>query len=136
MKRVVEFSIFISETYLSLPQDDPDLHKGSDLGRSLLLRALSEGNDQSPILKRLEKTFLHGVDAEDLARFVSDGCLFYKFISTELEKLPKHNEIIPGRHLICVELKDDAVKISALYDPKMQPQPLHYCTFGVFTEGG
>jgi hypothetical protein len=150
---------------LSRPEDDPDLHEGSEPRRSLLLlRALRALRDESAILRRLEQTFLHEIDPEDLVRFVSDGCLFYKFISNGLEELHKkrkHYEMIPvaerggleqinsganrrqARHLICVELKDDAVEISTPYDPnngdtnlEIKPRLLHNCVFGVFAEGG
>ncbi|KAI3321053.1 HET-domain-containing protein [Xylariaceae sp. AK1471] len=147
------------------PEDDPDLHEGSEPRQSLLLlRMLRALRDEDPVLRRLEHAFLLEVNPKNLARFVSDGCLFYKFISTGLEKLksfeergynrtrPGHGylELINGganqrqdRHLISVELEYNAVKISAAYvtdhgDPYFTrtPQLLHDCTFGVSTEEG
>lgn len=148
---------------LSRPEDQPDLHEGSEPRQSLLLlKALRSLREKDPIIKRLENTFLLEVNAEKTARFVADGCLFYQFISTGLERIasqsrkhrvrralgsnrraPRADNRIPGEDLILVELKENAVEISAAYDTKngdlhLQSSPtlLHNCVFSVFTEKG
>ncbi|KAI0404105.1 HET-domain-containing protein [Xylaria palmicola] len=144
---------------LSRPDDNPDLYQGSEPRQSLLLlkllRALRGGNK---IIGRLAGSFLLEVDPEDMVRFVSDGCLFYRFISTGLEAIGSTHisamsrtnlEVIERgtnqrqpRHLIIIELKDDAVEISAAYDTpfgnrylERRPRLLHNCIFGAFPEG-
>lgn len=150
---------------LSRPEDQPDLYEGSEPRQSLLLlQALRALREKDPIIKRLENTFFLEVNAETTARFVADGCLFYQFISTGLERIasqpqqrvrrilkgyrrvPLANSSaprIPGRDLILVELRENAVEISAAYNTKdgdlhleRSPTLLHNCIFNVFTEKG
>jgi hypothetical protein len=76
------------EKLFSHAEDDPDLHEGSEPRQSLLLlRVLRESRNENDILRSLERTFLLETDPENVVRYVSNGCLFYKFISTGLEKL-------------------------------------------------
>jgi hypothetical protein len=100
------------------------------------------------------------VSQEHLAQYVSDGCLFYKFISTGLREIKlfedsiattDHAHLYPNRitnqgqdhHWISIELQDDAVEISAAHvtsggDPNFKNTPwlLHDCVFGFSTDEG
>ncbi|KAI1192544.1 HET-domain-containing protein [Nemania serpens] len=124
---------------LSRPEDDPDLHEGSEPRQSLLLlKALRTYYQKDPILKKLENTYLLEVNAEKTAGFVSDGCLFYQFISTGLEQiagqlqyqrqrraLRPYNRVppidsntsrVPDSNIILIELNGNAVEIRAVHD--------------------
>ncbi|KAI1175286.1 HET-domain-containing protein [Nemania sp. FL0916] len=124
---------------LSRPDDNPDLHEGTEpLQSLLLLKVLRELSDQDGMIKRLGGSFLLEVKPEQTAQYVADGCLFYKFIETGLESVrsqrrsegrrsnhPRRNLLgmpvngndtnVPSSDLIIVEMKDDAVEISTTY---------------------
>jgi hypothetical protein len=149
---------------LSRPEDHPDLHEGSEPRQSLLLlKVLRSLRDKDPVLKTLEGAFFLEVDLEQLSQFVSDGCLFYKFISTGLDDVDKYQEYDrrrrnrpspqyqvhdegvrePNTRLVIIELKDNAVEISTTYRTQngghylqTKPRLLNHCVFGVFPEEG
>lgn len=148
---------------LSRPEDDPDLHEGSEPRQSLiLLRYLSALRERDDILKKLEWTFLHEVHPQHLDKYVSDGCLLYKFIATGMKKVRENRtddeKRIDRKHtmeqtnrdvnqrksgqLISITLYEDAVEIKTPYDAskgardsylRKVPRLLHHCVFGVLT---
>ena len=141
---------------LSRPEDNPDLHNALEPRQPLLLlnalRALR--GDGDPDLKALERTFLLEVDMQDLRRFKLDGCLFYAFILTGLEKLKRKRDLSrfdkagvlgseeTSRHVISIKLEDDAVEICAPYGSvddngrRKRLRLLNDCVFGVFHDRG
>lgn len=144
---------------LSLPDDNPDLYEIVEPSQSLLLlRVLRSLLSNNSVLEALERTFLIEVDDMQIANAVSDGCLFYKFVSSGLRKPKKGAQRAsysnraeahgsdsqrPARFWIGVKLDDNAVEISALYNTtrgsisseSLKHHVLHQCVFGVFAEG-
>ncbi|RSL46647.1 hypothetical protein CEP53_010256 [Fusarium sp. AF-6] len=113
-------------------------------------------------LKALERTYLIEVDDAQIAQAVSDGCLFYKFISSGLKNLREHRRVAgtrlflsdvaeearssdsqrPARFWIGIRLNDNAVEICAFYNAMRdgfmgedrEREILNDCVFGVFAE--
>ncbi|UPK97207.1 hypothetical protein LCI18_008142 [Fusarium solani-melongenae] len=149
---------------ISLPEDNPDLYEIVEPSQSLLLlRVLRTLLSHNSVLEALERTFLLEVDDMQIAHAVSDGCLFYEFVSSGLKKIRKPRKAIqatsfsndaeeahgsdgqrPARFWIGVKLDDNAVEISAFYNitgkhsrsESMRHEILHHCVFGVFAEEG
>ncbi|KAJ4203118.1 hypothetical protein NW759_015224 [Fusarium solani] len=79
---------------ISLPEDNPDLYEIVEPSQSLLLlRVLRRLLSNNSILEGLERTFLVEVDDMQIAHAVSDGCLFYEFVSSGLKKLRKPRKV-------------------------------------------
>ncbi|EEU35828.1 uncharacterized protein NECHADRAFT_77212 [Fusarium vanettenii 77-13-4] len=143
---------------LSLPEDNPDLYEIVEPSQSLLLlRVLRTLLRNNSILEALERTFLVEVDDMQIAHAVSEGCLFYEFVSSGLNKIRKPKTVSndaeeahggdsqrPARFWIGIKLDDNAIEISAFYNTtrgsitseSLKYQVLHHCVFGVFAEEG
>ncbi|RSM00832.1 hypothetical protein CEP52_008903 [Fusarium oligoseptatum] len=145
---------------VSRPDDNPDLYEVGEPRQSLLLlRVLRTLMNKNSALKALEQTYLIEVDDAQIAQAVSDGCLFYKFISSGLKNLREHRRVAGTGSflsdvaeearssdsqrvaLLCIgiRLSDNAVEISALYRGNTRGEAvgceiLNRCVFGVFAE--
>ncbi|RSL75878.1 hypothetical protein CEP51_010471 [Fusarium floridanum] len=145
---------------VSRPDDNPELYEVGEPRQSLLLlRVLRTLMNKNSALKALEQTYLIEVDDAQIAQAVSDGCLFYKFISSGLKNLRERRRVAGTGSflsdvaeearssdsqrvaLLCIgiRLSDNAVKISALYRGNTRGEAvgceiLNRCVFGVFAE--
>ena len=137
------------------PEDDPALHNGAAPGRPLLLLSLLGGvPGVSRLIQDLQQTFLFETERTALARYVADGCAFYQFVATGLEKARRDARgsmqqtglssaaFDRQRQVIGVKLGEDAVEIGVVVDLSRNGssghgfRPLHGCVFGVFAEEG